>query len=432
MTSFPTISCSSCAHTIDTLAADTTCPRCDGLLNATIASPPARGVALQQLFDSRLSVHSYRSTAAAQSGVWRFRELVLDLPIGEAVSLHEGNTPLIESAAIARFASAESLRIKHEGHNPSGSFKDRGMTVAMTQARRCRATAVACASTGNTSSSMAAYAAQAGIPALVLVPAGRISTGKLAQTVAYAARTLMVRGDFDDCLRLVREASKQLGVYLANSVNPYRIEGQKTIIFELLQQCGWNAPDWIAFPAGNLGNTSAFGKALSEAHELGLISHVPRLLAVQASGAAPFARAFSEGFVTRHRVKAETIATAIRIGDPASWDRGVAAIRSTDGVVAAVSDDEILAAKSEIDACGVGCEPASAASIAGVRSMISAGIIEPGANIVAILTGHMLKDPDSLMPKVPAPPWQRADCPIEIDATLAAVERVIRNARLAL
>jgi threonine synthase len=300
---------------------------------------------------------------------------------------------LIDRVAIARHAGLASLVVKHEGHNPTGSFKDRGMTVAVTQAKRIGARAVACASTGNTSASLSAYAAQAGIPAFVFVPEGRIAAGKLAQTVAYGARTLRIKGDFDECLRLAREASEKLGVYLVNSVNPYRIEGQKTIVFELLQQLGWQAPDWIALPAGNLGNTSAFGKALVEAFHAGLIDRMPRLLAVQAAGAAPFAQAFVQRFASRLRVQAETRATAIRIGDPASWDRAVGAITATNGIVESVTDEEIFAAKKVIDECGVGCEPASAASVAGVRALVASGLIGRDERVVAVLTGHLLKDP---------------------------------------
>ena len=267
------------------------------------------------------------------------------------------------------------------------------MTVAVTQARRIGARAVACASTGNTSASLSAYAAQAGIPSFVFVPEGRVAAGKLAQTVAYGARTLQIRGDFDDCLRLARDASEQLGVYLVNSVNPFRIEGQKTIVLEMLQQLEWNAPDWIALPAGNLGNTSAFGKALQEAHRFGLIDRIPRLLAVQAAGAAPFALAYREQFTTRISVRAETRATAIRIGDPASWERAVRAMAATNGVVESVTDDEIFAAKAVVDRCGVGCEPASAASVAGVRALVARGEIRRDERVVAVLTGHLLKDP---------------------------------------
>lgn len=389
------IRCARCGVPSDANSLAVACAACGGLLEAVHLDPALVGAALCALFDERARAATLASSATARSGVWRFRELVLPDAGEDVVSHPEGNTPLLERASIAEYAGLNSLVVKHEGHNPTGSFKDRGMTVALTQARRLGARAVACASTGNTSASLSAYAAQAQIPAFVFVPEGRVASGKLAQTMAYGARTLRIRGDFDDCLRLAREASDRLGVYLVNSVNPYRVEGQKTIVLELLQQLGWHAPDWIALPAGNLGNTSAFGKALIEAHRLGLIERIPRLLAVQAAGAAPFARGFAEHFATRVRVQAETRATAIRIGDPASWDRGVAAIAATRGVVEAVTDDEIFAAKRVIDRSGVGCEPASAASVAGVRALVARGVIGRGERVAAVLTGHLLKDPSS-------------------------------------
>jgi len=392
------VRCASCRAALDDRTARATCPNCGGLLAVehTLALP--RGEALRSRFDERLGAESFRGTAAERSGVWRFRELVLPGARAEDIVSHpEGNTPLVARDPVADFAGVHDLRLKHEGHNPSASFKDRGMTAALTQAKRIGALAVACASTGNTSASLAAYAAQAGIPAFVLVPEGRVSTGKLAQTLAYGAHMIRLRGDFDDCLELAREASERLGVYLVNSLNPFRVEGQKTIVLELLQQLGWQSPDWIALPAGNLGNTAAFGKALREAHTLGLIDRVPRLLAVQAAGAAPFAAGFSDDFATRRRVRAETAATAIRIGDPASWDRAVDAIRFSNGHVAAVSDAEIFAAKRVIDGCGVGCEPASAASVAGVRLLAQRGIIGAHERVVAVLTGHLLKDPDAAL-----------------------------------
>ena len=362
------------------------------------------------------------------SGVWRFQPMVLpgaDHPI----TWPEGNTPLLERAAVQRWAGAASLLLKHEGMNPTGSFKDRGMTVGVTQAARLGASAVACASTGNTSASLAAYAAQAGVPALVFVPSGGIALGKLAQSLAYGATTLLVRGDFDACLRLVEAAQRELGIYLVNSINPFRLEGQKTIILELLEQLGWDAPDWIVVPAGNLGNTAAFGKALREAHALGLITRMPRLAAVQASGAAPFAQAFTEGFATRRTVRAETVATAIRIGDPASWDRAVRAIRETDGVVTTATDDEILEAKAVIDASGVGCEPASAASVAGVRRLVREGVIRSQERVAAILTGHVLKDPGILLAyhQEQQPPPAGANRPVEIEPSVTEVERVLRE-----
>jgi threonine synthase len=367
------------------------------MLTVEHGQPAESGAALRARFDERLRAASIGGLPQEQSGVWRFHEIMHSTALSDAVSHPEGNTPLINRPSIARYAGIDALWVKHEGHNPTGSFKDRGMTVAVTQARRVGARAVACASTGNTSASLSAYAAQAGIPAFVLVPAGRVASGKLAQTLAYGARMLHIDGDFDDCLRLTRDASEQLGVYLVNSVNPFRIEGQKTIVFELLQQRGWNAPDWIALPAGNLGNTAAFGKALREAYAFRLIDKLPRLLAVQATGAAPFARGFAEGFAERVRVRAETAATAIRIGDPASWDRGVEAIRSTNGHVIAVSDEEIFAAKRIVDEAGVGCEPASAASVAGVRALVTRGVIGAHEQVVAVLTGHLLKDPDAVL-----------------------------------
>jgi threonine synthase len=357
--------------------------------------------------------------------VWRFRELLLPGP-GPVVTHPEGNTALYRSDAVARFVGLEDLSLKHEGENPTGSFKDRGMTVAVTHAVRSGARAVACASTGNTSASMAAYAAQAGLPALVFVPAGRIAAGKLAQALAYGARTLLVRGDFDTCLRLVREASEKLEMALLNSINPWRIEGQKTIVWEMLQQLGWRPPDWIVVPAGNLGNTAAFGKALREARGLGLIPRLPRVASIQARGANPFYRSFRTGFRRRFRVEAETVATAIRIGDPASHERAVRTIRETRGVVDVVSDREILEAKAVVDGAGIGCEPASAAAVAGARRLVRQGVIRPGESVVAVLTGHLLKDPDAVL-SFRSARGPRRNPPVEIEARLSAVERVLKR-----
>jgi threonine synthase len=388
--------------------------------------PPAvRGDELRERFDERLRPPPIGAPADCVSGVWRFRELVMpETADAEIISQPEGNTPLLSRDVITKWCGVGALHLKHEGYNPTGSFKDRGMTVAVTQAKRARASAVACASTGNTSSSLAAYAALAGIPALVLVPSGQVADGKLAQTLAYGARTLLVRGNFDDCLRLVRESAHQLGVYLANSINPYRLEGQKTIVLELLQQLGWRAPDWIALPAGNLGNTAAFGTALRDAHALGLIDRVPRLAAIQAAGAAPFAASFRGGFTERVTVKPETVATAIRIGDPASYERAVVSIRETNGVVIDLPDSAILEGKAIVDASGIGCEPASAASVAGVRALVRQGVITPRAHVVCILTGHILKDPGILL-EYHESGSPGANPPVEIDVSLAAVERVL-------
>jgi threonine synthase len=423
--------CESCASEFNELSGDAFCAQCGGLLEIRQPAPAnADGTAL---VGKALAEEFERTTGARKpatgSGVWRYERIVMPTA-GDAVTSHpEGNSPLILRDALATYTGCDGLIIKHEGHNPTGSFKDRGMTVGVTQAVRIKASAVACASTGNTSASLAAYAAQAGIPALVFVPAGQVALGKMMQTLSYGARTLIVRGDFDDCLKLVQDSARELGVYLLNSINPFRLEGQKTIVLEMLQQLDWEVPDFIVLPAGNLGNTSAFGKALREAHALGLINKRPRLIAVQAAGAAPFARSYREGFAERYKVKAETLATAIKIGDPASHNRAVLAIRENDGMVLSATDDEIIAAKIAIDATGVGCEPASAASVAGVRQLVQQGVIKKGDRVVAVLTGHVLKDPGILarIHQEMEPPPLGANRPIEIDASVRAVERVMSN-----
>ena len=417
--------CIACGNEAPELDPRPRCGVCGGLLEVRHRPPKATREELLQRFTERRG----QRPGTPASGVWRFREVVM--PSATDVVTHpEGNTPLLHRPALDKWTGMLRLLLKHEGHNPTGSFKDRGMTVGVTQACRIGAAAVSCASTGNTSASLAAYASQAAIPALVFVPKDAVSMGKLAQSLAYGARTLLVRGDFDSCLRLVEAASARLGVYLLNSINPFRLEGQKTIVLELLQQLGWDAPDWIILPAGNLGNTAAFGKALREAKAWGLITRVPRLAAVQAAGAAPFSRSFQEGFTTRHTVKAETVATAIRIGDPASYDRAVVAIRETNGIVLAVSDTEIMEAKAVVDGCGVGCEPASAAAVAGLRALVRKGQVDPSERVVAVLTGHILKDPGALLEyhreTEPAPPG--ANRPIEIEPKLEEVERVLRTA----
>jgi len=391
---------------------------CQGLLASQRPPGWARGVSTA-LFDSR---RLGNRSEIDQSGVWRFREGVLDAMPSEIVTHPEGATRLYRRKPLSLWAGIEELGFKHEGENPTASFKDRGMTVAITHAVRLKARAVACASTGNTSSSLAAYAAQAGLGAVVFVPSGKVSMGKLAQTLAYGALTLKVAGDFDAAMDLVMRASQALGIYLVNSVNPFRVEGQKTIIWEILQDLGWKPPDWIAFPAGNLGNTSAFGKALKEAYEAGWIAKVPRLLAVQAAGANPFFKSFGEKWARRYKVKAETVATAIRIGDPVSHDRARESIDYTHGVVTEVTDPELLEAKRHIDMSGLGCEPASACSLAGARKMRQAGVIGEKESVVCVLTGHLLKDTDTVMQQITSESSERV---VEIEPTLEAVERAV-------
>jgi threonine synthase len=408
------LTCPNCGLYFSERVFHSECTNCGALLGLDV-NTDLKGAELQKTFEDRLqAILGYEP-----SGVWRYRELVLPtMQPGEIVSFPEGNTPLIGSDRVAAFAGMNALMMKHEGLNPTGSFKDRGMTVAVSQARRIGATAVACASTGNTSASLAAYASRAGLPAMVLIPAGKIAGGKLAQTLAHGARTIAVRGSFDDCLRLLREASEKLGVYVVNSVNPFRLAGQRTIVLEMLHQLAWRSPDWIALPAGNLGNASAFGEALRLAKQYKLIDKVPRLLAVQASGAAPFAHGFVSG--KRETVEhPETIATAIRIGAPASWDRALRAIRETSGTVTHVSDDEIIEAKREIDAAGIGCEPASAASVAGVRKLVRERVVKATDQVVAVLTGHLLKDPAAVI--------EQSDGAVEIEAGLTELERAIER-----
>ena len=417
--------CSQCSTAVDPDSNQAQCAICGALLELVAPPPKVRGDTLRRTFAER------RGTLAGRdaSGVWRYREL-LAVRADDVITFPEGNTPLMHGGRAAHWAGCPTLRVKHEGLNPTGSFKDRGMTVGITQARRVGARAVACASTGNTAASLAAYAARAGIPALVFIPAGKVAMGKVAQALAYGARTLVVRGDFDACLNLARLAARELGIYLLNSVNPYRLEGQKTIVLEMLEQCGWDSPEWIALPAGNLGNTAAFGMALAAARNCGLIRRMPRLLAVQADGAAPFAHAFDDGFASLHPVTPNTVATAINIGDPASYDRAVRSIRETNGIVTSVSDEELLEAKAAVDAAGIGCEPASAAAVAGVRRMIRDGVIGEDADVVSVLTGHVLKDPEATVryheQSVRGRTWSNP--PVEIDATLDDLKRALDRA----
>ncbi len=361
---------------------------CGGLLEVEHEFPEDLDASI---FDGRLGARN----PPYNSGVWRFKELIHPT-IDERyiLSRGEGNTGLYGHRRLSAYVGLEGIWVKHEGENPTGSFKDRGMTVGISEARRLGVDAVICASTGNTSASLAAYAAQAELQCIVLLPEGGVAYGKLAQAIAYGAKVVEVEGGFDAAMHLLEEAVEALGLYPLNSINPWRLEGQKTIILELLQQRDWRPPDWIILPAGNLGNTSAFGKALRELWELDLIDEIPRLAAIQAEGANPFYRLWREGGELKPVEKPWTIASAIRIGRPVNWRRALKAIKWTDGVVEQVSDQEIMDAKAMVDRCGIGCEPASAASVAGARKLVEMGVIDPGEEIVCILTGNLLKDPE--------------------------------------
>lgn len=346
----------------------------------------------RKLFDRRLN----SPKIPYDSGVWRFKELV-NPEIDEAhiVSRPEGNTNLYRHRFLEEYVGLSRLALKHEGENPTGSFKDRGMTVGISEAKRLNAKIVACASTGNTSASIASYAAQADLRCVVFIPEGEIAYGKLAQALAYGSTALQIKGNFDDAMRFVQHASEKLGLYLLNSLNPWRVEGQKTIIFELLQQLKWSPPDWIVLPAGNLGNTSAFGKALREAVTLDLIKEMPKLAAIQAEGANTFYRLWETKDKLPTPIKPETVASAIKIGNPVSWRKALKAIKDSNGLVEQITDQEILDAKAIVDRSGIGCEPASAASVAGAKKLVDSGVIDQKENVIGILTGNLLKDPTS-------------------------------------
>jgi threonine synthase len=378
-----------------------------------------------------------------ESGVWRFREMLPSFGDWEQIiTLREGNTPLYDMPCCARVAGMQQLYAKHQGMNPTASFKDTGMTVAASVARREGFRWVACASTGNTSASMAAYAARGGMRSLVLIPEGKVSWGKLSQALDYGAVTCQLKTDFDGCMRLLNEVVQRMPIYLLNSVNPYRLEGQKTAALELMEQFDWQAPDHVIVPGGNLGNSSALGKAFIEMKQLGLISTLPKVSIIQAAGANPLVRSMREnGGKKLMSVQAETAASAIRIGSPASWKKAVAVLQATGGAVEQVSEVEIALAKAEIGVDGIGCEPASAVTLAGLKKLVKQGFVKSAESVVLILTGHLLKDPEftlkfhrgdlfagteSEREADILKPQQRA--PIVLDATVDAVIRTLKAA----
>jgi threonine synthase len=367
------------------------CTECGDLLEFFFPELKFDAEGLKSLWRERRS----SSELLDQSGVWCFRELLPPIAAEHVISLREGNTPLYELPRCSRIAGVDKLFAKHQGMNPTASFKDTGMTVAASAAHRGGFSWVACASTGNTSASMAAYAARGSMHSLVLIPEGKISWGKLSQALDYGALTCQLRTDFDGCVRILNELVRRKPVYLLNSVNPFRIEGQKTAAIELCEQFGWQTPDHIIVPGGNLGNSSSLGKALIEMQELKLISRLPKLSIIQAEGANPFYRSVREFAGAKlEPVTAETQATAIRIGNPASWKKALRVLHATGGEVEQVSEIEIAAAKAEIGADGIGCEPASAVTLAGLKKLVKRGFVKQSEIVVLILTGHLLKDPD--------------------------------------
>jgi threonine synthase len=433
--------CIACGHQSDDAAQNFRCANCGDLLEITYPRWKEAKPNADQLKSTwkqrRLSLDS-----VDLSGVWRFRELLPFVSDQAVITLREGNTPLYDLPHCARVTGVPRLFAKHQGLNPTGSFKDAGMTVAATFARLAGFRWVACASTGNTSASMAAYAARGGLRSLVLVPEGKISWSKLSQALDYGAVTCQLRTDFDGCLRLLQELVLHAPVYQLNSINPFRLEGQKTLALELLEQLDWHPPDHIIVPGGNLGNSSAIGKALLEMHALGLISRLPKLSVIQAEGANALVRTLREADGKRLvSVHAETRATAIRIGNPASWKKAVHVLEATGGVCEQVTEIEIAQAKAEIGAEGIGCEPASAVTLAGLKKLLQQGFVKPEESVVLVLTGNLLKDPDFTMEfhrgdlfkntgdedaSAALKPLRRP--PIVLDATLEAVIQTLEQA----
>jgi threonine synthase len=397
---------------------------CGDLLEVVHDTESLRGKISRKTFDQRLSTREF----PYNSGVWRYKELILDTDNKFIVSRPEGNTNLYCAEKVGEWVGVKHLWLKHEGENPTASFKDRGMTTGITVAKLMGFKKVACASTGNTSASMAAYAAMAGIKAIVFIPQGKIAFGKLAQSLAYGAKTLQIKGDFDDSMNLVEKICGQLKIYLLNSINPFRIEGQKSIGFEVLQQLNWQVPDWFVLPGGNLGNNSALSKSLKELYEIGLISRVPRIAVIQAHGANPLYRMWKKK-TSFKPVQPVTIATAVKIGNPISWKKSIKGIEWSRGVVEEVSEQQIMDAKAMVDQAGIGAEPASCCSVAGIKKLVGSGIIHKEDKVVAILTGSLLKDPDAVvnyhLSKLKGIESTYANRPIQIEASLEAIRKAL-------
>ena len=386
-------SISQCGAKLDLHERALACPRCGDLLEVVVERIASEPAVLKRQWRERRVSHDPRDL----SGVWRFRDLLPEYPADTVVTLGEGNTPLVRGSRTAQWVGLRTLWFKHLGWNPTASFKDLGMTVGMTEAKFLGAQAVGCASTGNTSASLAAYAARAGLISKVFLPAGQTSQNKLAQALDYGAELIEVQGSFDDALEAMLGAGDS-GLYFLNSINPFRLEGQKTAMFEMLEQLQWNIPDYVIVPGGNLGNSSAFGKAFEELKRFGFVDKLPKMVVVQAAGANPFARMWREKAGKLVPVEhPETAATAIRIGNPRSWKKSLRGVELTGGFVMDVTDEEIGEAKAMIGRDGIGCEPASATTLAGLRKLRSQGKLDSDAVVVAILTGHVLKDTDYII-----------------------------------
>ncbi len=396
------LQCIECHATYDPDEIIYLCPSCGGLLEVVYDLP---------------SIDIDFHTSGECRSVWKYRSL---LPVErDPVTICEGGTPLYRIGRLAKDMGAREMFVKHEGLNPTGSFKDRGMTVGVTRALELGMKTVACASTGNTSASLSIYAAKAEIPAVVLLPGGKVALGKVAQALIHGAKVLNVRGNFDQALQLVREVCDEYGFYLLNSINPFRLEGQKTIAFEIADELGWEVPDRVILPVGNAGNISAIYKGFKELRGCGITDTVPKMTGIQAEGARPVVDAIDRGLdKIEPEPNPETIATAIRIGDPVNAAKALRAIRESGGLAISVTDDEIIQAQRDLASLeGIGVEPASATSVAGMRKLLADGAIDSDERIVCITTGHLLKDPTEVV--------EVCAKPIEVDATIEAVRKAV-------
>jgi threonine synthase len=368
---------------------------------------------------SRIPSNLDEKWANRSLSVWKYAEL---LPIEDKrkiVTLGEGGTSLNQCRNLSEKIGIRNFYAKNEGENPTGSFKDRGMTVGVSKALELKLKKVICASTGNTSASLAAYAAKAGLECMVLIPSGKVAFGKLTQAIVHGAKVVQIKGNFDQALKIVQELCLKRPVYLLNSLNPFRLEGQKTAAFEIRDQLEGQVPEKLIVPVGNAGNISAIWKGFKELSELGLTERLPQIVGIQAEGAAPIASSLKQGLKEVKFVeKPETVATAIRIGSPVNWKKAAKAVKESNGLVETVSDSEILEAQRLLAQHeGLFVEPASAASVAGLIKLVKMGLVDKDEKIVCILTGHGLKDPEIVLKKFPAP--------IEVEATAEAVERIM-------
>ncbi len=401
--------CIECGKVHDMTRPAYACSSCGNLLEVSVDIPSAQ---------ERLSDGEWRGRPLS---VWKYREL---LPVGpgtKVFSRNEGGTPLLKCDRLGKHLHLKDLWVKFDGMNPTGSFKDRGMTVGITKAKELGMTMVTCASTGNTSASLAAYAGLAGLKCVVLIPEGKVALGKLAQAMMHGAKVVSVKGNFDQALDMVMRASDSLGMYVLNSVNPFRVEGQKTAAYEVCDQLGGAAPDMLYIPVGNGGNSAAYWKGFREYESLGLADSHPKIMGVQAAGAAPVAAMFSDGLDTLVPVaKPDTVATAIRIGNPANWKKTVRALRDSGGSCLTVTDDEILRAQrlmAELE--GIFAEPAGAAAVAGLAKDIESGTVDRSSRIVCVSTGHGLKDPDVAV--------ANSEKPVAVEASVDALRKIVEG-----